>query len=220
MRENNIPKLTAEDVPLFNGILSDLFPGVEPTQVDYTEFRTALIEEMRAADLQCVESIITKVIQLYETKLTRHGVMVVGDTGSGKSTVWKMLQATLIRLAKSKPETFVPVKTFPVNPKALSLGELYGEFNLSTNEWTDGILSSVMRVACSDEKKDQKWIVLDGPVDTLWIESMNTVLDDNKVLTLINGERIALPEQVSLLFEVENLSTASPATVSRVCYII
>lgn len=49
-------------------------------------------------------------------------------------------------------------------------------------------------------------------MDTLWIESMNTVLDDNKVLTLINGERIALPEQVTLLFEVENLATASPAT--------
>jgi len=72
-----------------------------------------------------------------------------------------------------------------------------------------------MRNACADEKKDQKWLILDGPVDTLWIESMNTVLDDDKVLTLINGERIALPEQVSLLFEDESLSTASPATVSR-----
>ncbi|KAJ3404107.1 Dynein heavy chain 2, axonemal, partial [Chytridiales sp. JEL 0842] len=215
MRENNIPKLTAEDVPLFNGILSDLFPGVEATTADYTEFRNALLEEIKSAELQASEAIITKVIQLYETKLSRHGVMVVGDTGSGKSTVWKLLQSTLSKLAKGKPENYVPVKTFPVNPKALSLGELYGEFNLSTNEWTDGILSSVMRVACSDEKKDQKWIILDGPVDTLWIESMNTVLDDNKVLTLINGERIALPEQVSLLFEVENLSTASPATVSR-----
>eukprot|EP00842_Homolaphlyctis_polyrhiza_P003901 jgi/Hompol1/4511/HPOL_003669-RA len=119
------------------------------------------------------------------------------------------------RLAKTAPEKFVTVKTFAVNPKALSLAELYGEFNINTNEWADGVLSSVMRTACSDERKDQKWIVLDGPVDTLWIESMNTVLDDNKVLTLINGERIALPEQVSLLFEVENLSTASPATVSR-----
>lgn len=47
-----------------------------------------------------------------------------------------------------------------------------------------------------DEKPDEKWILFDGPVDTLWIESMNSVMDDNKVLTLINGERIALPEQV------------------------
>ena len=55
-----------------------------------------------------------------------------------------------------------------------------------------------MREICVDEKPDEKWILLDGPVDTLWIESMNTVLDDNKLLTLINGERIAMPPQVSL----------------------
>ena len=92
--------------------------------------------------------------------------------------------------------TLHPSQDYPINPKALSLGELYGEFDLSTNEWTDGVLSSVMRQTCADEKPDQKWLVFDGPVDTLWIESMNSVMDDNKVLTLINGERIAMPEQV------------------------
>lgn len=215
MRDNNTPKLTAEDVPLFMGILSDLFPGVEAIPVDYTEFKNAVIEEMKVANLQPVESMITKVIQLYETKQARHGVMIVGEAGSGKSSVSKLLQNSLTRLAKAIPDKYVGVKTFVINPKALNLAELYGEFNINTNEWTDGILSSVMRTACSDEKKDQKWVVLDGPVDTLWIESMNTVLDDNKILTLINGERIALPEQVSLLFEVRDLMTASPATVSR-----
>lgn len=216
MRDNNIPKLTSDDVPLFMAILSDLFPGVEISSIDYTEITNAILEEMKLANIQPNENLISKIIQLYETKVSRHGVMIVGETGSGKSTIWKMLQATMIRLAKTSPDYYVSVKTLPINPKSLSLAELYGEFNIATSEWVDGVLSNIMRTACADEKKDQKWILLDGPVDTLWIESMNTVLDDNKVLTLINGERIGLPEQVSLLFEVENLATASPATVSRV----
>ena len=77
------------------------------------------------------------------------------------------------------------------------------------------MLSAVMRKTCSEDSLDEKWILFDGPVDTLWIESMNSVMDDNKVLTLINGERISMPAQVSLLFEVGDLSVASPATVSR-----
>jgi len=60
-----------------------------------------------------------------------------------------------------------------------------------------------------------RWLILDGPVDTLWIESMNSVLDDSKRLTLINCDVIALTPNVRLLFEVENLTVASPATVSR-----
>jgi dynein heavy chain, axonemal len=161
MRDNNIPKLTSDDVPLFMAILYDLFPGVEIASIDYTELTTAIIEEMKLARIQPVESMITKIIQLYETKVSRHGVMIVGETGSGKSTIWKILQATLIRLSQSSPDRFQSVKALPVNPKALSIAELYGEFNIATNEWADGVLSSVMRTACADEKKDQKWILLD-----------------------------------------------------------
>ena len=215
MKENTVPKLTVEDTPLFLGILSDLFPGVEAPVMDFSDFNAALVDEMKLLGLQPIKSLMNKILQLYDTKSTRHGVMIVGPTGSGKSTVWNLLQNTLNNLTKIDSEKYSPVKSYPINPKALSLSELYGGLDLASNEWTDGVISSIMRTCCSDEKKDQKWVVLDGPVDTLWIESMNTLLDDNKILTLINGERIAMPEQVSLLFEVENLSTASPATVSR-----
>jgi len=79
----------------------------------------------------------------------------------------------------------------------------------------DGICSAVLKQMCSDVQTVNRWMVLDGPVDTLWIESMNSVLDDNKLLTLNNGDRIALSPNVRLLFEIENLAVASPATVSR-----
>ncbi len=141
--------------------------------------------------------------------------MLVGKTQSGKTVTWQILKKALTRLHDENEPGYEKVQEYTINPKSVSLGELYGEFDLSTNEWTDGILSSVMRSCCADPKPDEKWIFFDAPVDANWIESMNSVMDDNKILTLINSERIAMPEQVSLLFETENLEVASPATVSR-----
>lgn len=165
--------------------------------------------------MQPIKTAITKVIQLYETKSSRHSVMILGNTGTAKSTTWQALQGAMGRLKKANKPGFQTVSVYPINPKALNLGELYGEYNLSTNEWLDGVISATMRQTCSDESPEEKWILFDGPVDAVWIENMNSVMDDNKVLTLINSDRITMPEQVSLLFEVGDLSVASPATVSR-----
>uniref|UniRef100_A0A2K5XKM5 Dynein axonemal heavy chain 2 n=1 Tax=Mandrillus leucophaeus TaxID=9568 RepID=A0A2K5XKM5_MANLE len=197
MRDMKIAKLTSVDAPLFNAIVQDLFPNIELPVIDYGKLRETVEQEIRDMGLQSTPFTLTKVFQLYETKNSRHSTMIVGCTGSGKTASWRILQASLSSLCRAGDPNFNIVREFPLNPKALSLGELYGEYDLSSNEWTDGILSSVMRTACADEKPDEKWILFDGPVDTLWIESMNSVMDDNKVLTLINGERIAMPEQVN-----------------------
>ena len=60
-----------------------------------------------------------------------------------------------------------------------------------------------------------KWILLDGDIDPMWIESLNTVMDDNKILTLASNERIAVTQEMKLIFEIAHLRTATPATVSR-----
>ncbi|CAG9772859.1 unnamed protein product [Ceutorhynchus assimilis] len=215
MRDMNVARFTSNDLPLFNGIMSDIFPGVVIPTVDYIDINLAMTDYMAESNLQPIPIAITKVLQLYETKSSRHSVMILGKTGTAKSVTWKTLQGTMTKLCKQNKPGFNNVQVYPINPKALNLGELYGEYNLSTNEWLDGVISAIMRKVCSEETPDEKWILFDGPVDAVWIENMNSVMDDNKVLTLINSDRITMPEQVSLLFEVGDLSVASPATVSR-----
>jgi len=128
---------------------------------------------------------LDKCIQLYETIMVRHGLMVVGDPYAGKSSVIKILQQAMSNV-KDDPK-FVNVLTYFVNPKSITQNQLYGVFDLDTQEWSDGVLAIKIRNCANSESIDRKWIIFDGPVDAVWIENMNTVLDDNKKLCLNSG---------------------------------
>ncbi|XP_011309286.1 dynein heavy chain 2, axonemal [Fopius arisanus] len=215
MKDMNAAKLAVDDVALFTGITTDLFPTTTIPTMDYSYMTEYIIKEAIGLNLQPTTNLLTKVIELYETKNSRHSTMIIGESNSGKSVTWKTLHNTITAMKKHGKFGFEAVHVYPINPKALSLGELYGEYNLKTGEWFDGVIPAIMRKTCSDESFDEKWILFDGPIDALWIENMNSVMDDNRILTLVNNERIIMPKQVSLLFEVQDLAVASPATVSR-----
>ncbi|XP_075319652.1 dynein axonemal heavy chain 6 [Odontesthes bonariensis] len=219
LRDSNLPKFLTDDAVLFGGILSDLFPGVCIPEHDYGVLLSTILESLAKGNLQPLPSMTKKVIQLYETMLVRHGVMLVGPTGGGKTTVYTILADTLETLHRSGHQAgnpfYKPVKIHVLNPKSVSMGELYGEVNNLTLEWRDGLMALTVRDAVNDTSDDHKWVVCDGPVDALWIENMNTVLDDNKMLCLANSERIKLTSSMHMMFEVQDLAVASPATVSR-----
>mmetsp|Transcript_20740 Transcript_20740/g.31957 ORF Transcript_20740/g.31957 Transcript_20740/m.31957 type:complete len:335 (-) Transcript_20740:6171-7175(-) len=143
---------------------------------------------------------------------TRHTTMVVGPTGSGKSVIIDTLAASL------KEETSHPTHIFTINPKMITLNELYGVLDPDSRDWTDGLLSKIFKEINTDlveGKEERRWILYDGDVDAVWVENMNSVMDDNRILTLANGDRIRLLKHCAMLFEVFDLQYASPATISR-----
>lgn len=255
----NFPRLLDQDTHLFNAIVRDLFleayatalPGQAGNADAAASFSlmglTLLEDEVRRQleykGLQDVREWVGKILELFVTLEIRTGVVQTGASASGKTTAAKVLReaVTSLREHHRHPDMrYQRVASFVLNPKAVSVTELYGFFHPVTREWTDGLASSILR-SCILEKNEQMllqqqqketlaagvasgaaatyptfyWITFDGPIDVLWIESMNTVLDDNKTLCLSNGERIKLLPRIQLVFEVLDTASASPATISQ-----
>ncbi|XP_025892623.1 dynein heavy chain 17, axonemal [Nothoprocta perdicaria] len=208
LRDFNIPKIVTDDLPVFMGLIGDLFPALDVPRKRDLNFEKLIKQSMLELKLQAEESFVLKVVQLEELLQVRHSVFVIGNAGCGKSQVLKSLHKTY-QIMKRKPVAV------DLDPKAVTCDELFGIIHPSTREWKDGLFSTTMRDLANITHKGPKWIILDGDIDPMWIESLNTVMDDNKVLTLASNERIPLNPTMRLLFEISHLRTATPATVSR-----
>jgi dynein heavy chain len=227
LRDFNTPKIVIDDIPIFMGLIKDLFPGLDPEVIVDPKVKEACEHCARdpdylplkqlpgggKMDIKIQEKYIEKCVELYDLLTVRHSVFIIGFPGSAKSSVWQLLARGCTHMGR--------ITAFEiVDPKCVSTNELFGYMNPKTKEWRDGVLSTMMRDMSKCQGKftqaqQYKWVVLDGDVDPMWIESCNTVMDDNKMLTLVSQERIPLSPAMRLILEVSHLKYATPATVSR-----
>eukprot|EP00471_Norrisiella_sphaerica_P006901 CAMPEP_0184484204 /NCGR_PEP_ID=MMETSP0113_2-20130426/5915_1 /TAXON_ID=91329 /ORGANISM="Norrisiella sphaerica, Strain BC52" /LENGTH=4710 /DNA_ID=CAMNT_0026865073 /DNA_START=240 /DNA_END=14372 /DNA_ORIENTATION=+ len=214
LRDMNLSKLVADDVGLFISLLHDLFPNQgDPAVKEWPELENKMKDACEEWGYVYHPSWKKKAIQLYETSLVRHGLMMVGPAGGGKTVATRVLLEALSVMAAADGSP--KCEEVRMNPKALRAPEMFGENDLLSGEWTDGVFSAIWFEANKATTTKRTWIVCDGPVDAIWIENLNTVLDDNKLLTLANGDRVPMHEYCRILFEPRDLRNASPATVSR-----
>ncbi|CEF66963.1 Dynein heavy chain, cytoplasmic [Strongyloides ratti] len=217
--ETLLPKLVSEDMTLLSSLLQDVFPDVQYIPKRLDELRNEICNYCEQHML-CYSTVsgergamwLDKVMQLYQITNLNHGLMLVGPSGTGKSTAWKVLLKALERYEKVEGVSHI------IDAKAMSKDDLFGYMDQNTREWSDGLFTHIIRKIIDNvrgENSKRQWIIFDGDVDPEWVENLNSVLDDNKLLTLPNGERLSIPSNVRIIFEVSDLKYATLATVSR-----
>lgn len=212
LRETVAPKLLAQDAKIMLSIEKALFPEVEYKPFHSADLEQSIISHATKQGYVVSDEWLTKVFQLYQFQKIHHGIMLVGSSGYGKSGVYQILLKAMQDVDQTECVHHL------IDAKVMSKEHLFGSLDSTTREWTDGLFTAILRKIVDNlrgENQKMHWIIFDGDVDPEWAENLNSVLDDNKHLTLPNGERIALPDNVRIAFEVENLDYATPATVSR-----
>lgn len=224
-------RLTGEDTKTFRNLHIDFFPLGEGGEPD-NETKAAMAAKNLAVRAACeiegalpIGDLVPRVLELLEAQAVRPGVMLFGPAGSGKSTLLRVLarvvrntvrnasgeRAAADAEASSEGSERIPALAGVdiLNPKTFAQSDSRG----------GGAFEVILRRHAAHARGSPStglpWVVFDGPVDPTWTDKLWTVLDEDRVLYLPNLERVPLSPKLKIFFEVDDLSNASPSTVTR-----
>ncbi|KAF6216101.1 hypothetical protein GE061_000439 [Apolygus lucorum] len=206
LRDVFTPKLLEDDLRFFQGLLSDVFPIKEHLDEKNTHLENTIGSCMDEMGLIVTPFQILKIIQLQTIMNMWHSAIVVGPTSGGKSKIIEAFVKAREKILSKRTKTFI------LNPNVCSISELYGQFSSESKQWSDGTLPYIIK---ESNNYSDVYIIFDGSMSSEWVENLSTVMDDNRTLTLTNGDRIRLGKHCSIIFETGHLADCSPATVSR-----
>ncbi|CAL6029174.1 Dynein_heavy chain [Hexamita inflata] len=244
-------RIQNQSTEIFKEILKDVFGEIQQPEAQkfgaVSQVEQDLVDNIQTED----ERLGGLVLQFYRALTSKLGVALLGKSASGKTTIRQLLKQAIEKASNN----MIEIREYVIAPKSTSRQDLLGYVDPVTKEWNDGALTKAARTAVQLLNNKEKpyiwsWIVFDGPVESSWIEALNSSLDDNRLLSLSSGERIRfpmsldpleayysglklkstsgnnnrmdffIPTPVSFVFETDSLQHASPATVSRLAVIL
>ena len=188
--ETMVPNLVAAHIPFLFALLNDVFPGITYTRAEMAGLRKQIRNVCREEFFVCKENDgqegrtkdsmwMKKILELYESSQVKHGLMLVGPSGSGKSSAWRILFKSLERLEGTEGVAIV------IDRKATTKEALFGVLDPDTREWTDGPFTRILRNIINNVREEinkRQWIIFHGDVDPELVENLDSVLDSNKLL--------------------------------------
>lgn len=207
-----LPTLSNIDEEVFLSAIEKIFSNNTPLRLE-DAFSSSLIRICKEDHMSSSPEFLKKCNQFYHIQKSQQAIILNGNPGVGKTSVWK----TTLRVLKDMDN--IDNVVYTIDTKTLSKEELYGKMNRATLEWRDGVFTAIIRQVHDDPtgafKNCRIWIIFDSDLDPEYTETLNSALDDNKLITLPTGERISVPTNLHLIFEAPNLEYATPATITR-----
>ena len=207
-----LPRLSSGDRDIYFRTKDTLIGKIIPPSTN-DKFLEYLKDVCVKSNTIISDEFVERCLQLYNMQETQQAILIVGEAGFGKTTVWRSTIAALDLMSGKKSNVY------QIDTKVLTKRELYGSMSNLTLEWKDGVFSGIIRriLDNTDEsiQSSNHWVIFDSDLDSDYSEVLNSVFDDNKLLSLPNGDHLHIPNNIHFIFETNTIENVTPATITR-----